>query len=102
VRNRYDSLNTSFITFLKQIISRCEISKTPLSFCGEDAGRPIEAICLAAIGIRSLSMRAPSIGPVKSLLRKVNLNDIKTVINSSINDGESSVRQAVINHLNGR
>jgi signal transduction protein with GAF and PtsI domain len=39
---------------------------TPLSFCGEDAGRPVEAMCFAAMGLRTLSMRPASIGPVKS------------------------------------
>ena len=57
VRRRYDTLNVSFLGLIEQIVERCAISDTPLSFCGEDAGRPVEALCLAAIGLRSLSMR---------------------------------------------
>ncbi len=45
-----------------------------LSFCGEDAGRPVEAVALAALGFRTLSMRPASIGPVKSLIRRVDLD----------------------------
>ncbi len=39
-----------------------------LLVCGEDAGKPIEALCFAAMGLRELSMRPASIGPVKNIL----------------------------------
>jgi len=73
-----------------------------LSFCGEDAGRPIEAMCLAAIGLRSLSMRPASIGPVKSLLRRVNLEDVRQVILEAQERGDESARQAVMEWLRER
>ncbi|SFK51293.1 phosphoenolpyruvate--protein phosphotransferase [Shimia haliotis] len=99
VRRRYDTLNVSFLTFLEGIVNRCVDTDTPLSFCGEDAGRPIEAVCLAAIGMRHLSMRPASIGPVKSLLRRVNLAEIKAVIDEARISGEQSVRPAVMTYL---
>ena len=43
VRRRYDTLNVSFLSLIERIVERCEESGTALSFCGEDAGRPIEA-----------------------------------------------------------
>jgi len=64
VRKRYDTLNVSFLTFLEQVVKRCAETGTKLSFCGEDAGRPIEALCFAAMGIGMLSMRPASIGPM--------------------------------------
>ena len=67
VRRRYDILNVSFLHFLRHIVGRCEETGTALSFCGEDAGRPVEALAFAALGIRGLSMRPASIGPVKAL-----------------------------------
>ncbi len=99
VRKRYDSLNVSFLSFIEQIVERCSLSQTPLSFCGEDAGRPIEAVCLAAMGMRTLSMRPASIGPVKSLLMKVNLEDLRRVIFESRHRGDQSVREAVMRYL---
>ena len=68
---------------------------TPLSFCGEDAGRPIEALALAAIGFRSLSMRPASIGPVKALLRKVDLAGARAVIDAARRAGQRSARPAL-------
>lgn len=95
VRRRYDTLNVSFLTFLEQIVARCAETDTPLSFCGEDAGRPLEAACFAAIGLRSLSMRPASIGPVKHLLRKTNLKELAATIDAARESGAQSVRPAV-------
>lgn len=99
VRRRYDTLNVSFLTFLEGIVKRCEETDTPVSFCGEDAGRPVEALCFAAIGLRTLSMRPASIGPVKSLLRRCNLEDVRKVINEARDAGEMSVRSAVMEYV---
>jgi phosphotransferase system enzyme I (PtsP) len=97
VRRRYDTLSTSFLTFLDNIVKRA--GDTPLSFCGEDAGRPIEALCLAAIGFRTLSMRPASIGPVKHLLRRVDLSEARAVIDAARARGEDSVRGPVMEWL---
>ena len=99
VRRRYDTLNVSFLTFLEGIVKRCEETETDLSFCGEDAGRPIEALCFAALGFRSFSMRPASIGPVKSLLRRSRLDEVRDVIEMARDRGEMSVRPAVMAYL---
>jgi phosphotransferase system enzyme I (PtsP) len=102
VRRRYDTLNVSFLTFLEWIVRRCEDTETPLSFCGEDAGRPVEAMCFAAMGFRSLSMRPASIGPVKHLLRRTNLAEVRKVIDEARASGAQSVRPAVMEWLRGK
>ena len=102
VRRRYDTLNVSFLSFLEQIVERCANTGTDLSFCGEDAGRPVEALCLAAIGLRTLSMRPASIGPVKSLLRRSDLGEVRKVIRDARHRGDMSVRPAVMEWLRGQ
>ncbi len=102
VRRRYDTLNVSFLTFIERIVKRCIRTNTPLSFCGEDAGRPVEAACFAAIGLRSLSMRPASIGPVKSILRRSNLQELRKVIHDARHCGDQSVRPAVMEYLRGK
>ncbi|WP_373635680.1 phosphoenolpyruvate--protein phosphotransferase [Yoonia sp. SS1-5] len=99
VRRRYDTLDVSFLSFLAQVVKRCADSGTPLSFCGEDAGRPVEALCLAALGFRSLSMRPASIGPVKHLLRRVDLGEVRKIMDGAIKKGDQSVRRAVADWL---
>ena len=98
VRRRYDVLDTAFLGFLEQILARCRAADTPVSFCGEDAGRPVEALVFAALGFRMLSMRPASIGPVKHLLRRVRLDDVRAVIDSARAEGQS-VRTAVTEWL---
>ena len=99
VRRRYDTLNVRFLTFIEHIVSRCEASNTRLSFCGEDAGRPVEAVCFAAMGLHTLSMRPASIGPVKHLLHRVNLVTLRDVIEQARKGGKQSVREDVMAYL---
>lgn len=102
VRRRYDMLNTSFLTFLEHIIARCARTGTHLSFCGEDAGRPIEALCLAALGLRTLSMRPASIGPVKHLIRRTNLAELRQVLYAARDGGATNLRPAVMDWLSSQ
>lgn len=102
VRRRYDTLNVSFLSLVEHVVERCRETGTPLSFCGEDAGRPIEAMCFAAIGVRTLSMRAASIGPVKSMIRQSNLDDVRGVIHAARESGSQSVRPAIMEHIASR
>ena len=96
VRRRYDTLSLSFLSFLEQISNRCAESATKLSFCGEDAGRPIEAAAFAAIGIKNLSMRPASIGPVKHILLQTNLDSVKAAIKQAHLDGAQSARNHIL------
>ncbi len=99
VRRRYDTLNVSFLSFLEQIVGRCDAAGTPVSFCGEDAGRPIEALSFVAMGLRRLSMRPASIGPVKRLLRAVDLTEATETINEARASGRQSVREPFLKWL---
>ncbi len=99
VRRRYDTLNVSYLSLIEMIVRRCDETLTPVSFCGEDAGRPIEALCFAAMGLRAMSMRPASIGPVKHLIRRVNLSEVRAVIDASRESGVQSVRGDVMDWL---
>jgi phosphotransferase system enzyme I (PtsP) len=99
VRRRYDTLNVSYLRFIGHIAERCRETGTPVSFCGEDAGRPVEALCLAAMGLRTLSMRPASIGPVKHLLRRVSLDEARAVIDGAMEEGAQTVRPAIMDWL---
>ena len=83
----------------EQIIARCAANNTALSFCGEDAGRPVEALALAALGLPTLSMRPASIGPVKHLIRRANLRELREIIVNARDAGAQSLRPAVTAYL---
>ncbi|WP_313135362.1 phosphoenolpyruvate--protein phosphotransferase [Paracoccus jeotgali] len=98
VRRRYDTLSEPFLALLEEVIGRCEAADVPLSFCGEDAGRPVEALTFAALGIKRLSMRPASVGPVKHLIRRTDLRDLRVRINEARQNGKP-VRRAVTEYL---
>ena len=93
VNPRYDTLNHSFLDLLGQIVQRCDDIGTRLSFCGEAAARPVDALALSAIGFRELSMRAAAIGPVKQALISADLNDVRAVITESRNNQDTCARE---------
>jgi len=95
VRKRYDTLNFSFLALLERIVGRCAGMNTPLSFCGEAAGRPIEALALATIGFRELSMRPVAIGQVKRTLRSADLRVAREVMETARASGATSARPAL-------
>jgi phosphotransferase system enzyme I (PtsP) len=92
VRQRYDLLNFSFLRMLRQIVDRCDRAGTPLSFCGEAAGRPLEALVLSAIGFRELSMRPAAIGPVKRALLAADLAGLRAAMERADSAGATSAR----------
>jgi phosphotransferase system, enzyme I, PtsP len=101
VRRRYDTLDTGFLRLIEQIIRRCADTATPLSFCGEDAGRPIEAAVMAALGLRMLSMRPASVGPVKALLRQIDLTELRALLDEVLAGPAQTARPAVMDWLAG-
>ncbi len=95
VRRRYDTLNVSYMSFIELIADRCDKFETPVSFCGEDAGRTVEGLAFAAMGLRILSMRPASIGPLKRLIRYVDMSKTKAIIDEARASGSQSVRPAL-------
>lgn len=62
-------------------------------------GRPIEALTFAALGIRRLSMRPASIGPVKHLIRHVSITELRGVVNEALDSGMPNIRRPVTEWL---
>ncbi len=99
VRRRYDTLALSFLTFVQKIVIRCAEAGTPLSFCGEDAGRPVDALAFAGLGLRSLSMRPASVGPVKDLIRRADLGEVAEIIATARRQGLENLRPRLLSYV---
>ncbi|MDO5712708.1 MAG: hypothetical protein Q4P32_13365, partial [Micrococcales bacterium] len=102
VRRRYDTLSSPFLRLIAQIVARCDEAGVPLSFCGEDAGRPLEALTFAALGIHRLSMRPASIGPVKAAIRSTDLAALRCVIDAELASGRPNLRGVMTEWLSAR
>jgi phosphotransferase system, enzyme I, PtsP len=84
---RFDPLAPAFLRALRTIAQAAEAAGKPLTLCGEIAGRPLDALVLAALGYRSLSMTSPSIGPVKAAIRALELDPLKQRLDELIDCG---------------
>ena len=92
VADRYDVLSPAILNFLRYVARECRKAGVPLGVCGEMAGRPLEAMALLGVGIRSLSMSAACIGPVKAMVRSVFLPAVEDYMASLYHLPDRSVR----------
>ncbi|MEX0590850.1 MAG: phosphoenolpyruvate--protein phosphotransferase [Xanthobacteraceae bacterium] len=68
VSDRFDPLSAPVLRALKSVVDAGKAHGKPVALCGELASRPLEAMALAAIGYRTLSVSAAAIGPVKAMV----------------------------------
>jgi phosphotransferase system, enzyme I, PtsP len=73
---RYDPLSAPMLALLREVIASTQAAGVSLSMCGDMAGNPIEAMALIALGFRTLSMAATSIGPVKTMIRSLDVGEV--------------------------
>jgi len=73
---RYDPLSAPMLALLREVIASAQAAGVSLSMCGDMAGNPIEAMALIALGFRTLSMAATSIGPVKTMIRSLDVGEV--------------------------
>ncbi len=92
ISDRYDVLSPGMLSFLRWLVERCDLAGKPVSVCGEMAGRPLEAMALLGIGVRTLSMSAPSVGPVKAMVRSVRLPQLQEFMGELLNLPDHSLR----------
>ncbi len=73
VSDRYDLVSPSALRFLKEVSDACTTHGIRMSACGEATGSTLSALCFVALGFTALSMSAGSIGPVKQMVRSLDL-----------------------------
>jgi phosphotransferase system, enzyme I, PtsP len=87
---RYDILSRPALGLLSHIVR--EAGDTPVSVCGEHAGRPLEAMALIGLGYRRLSMPASGIGPVKRMALALDAGAVAALIEQLMHDRAADVR----------
>ena len=92
VSDRYDPLSPPFLRALAEIQQKCADSATPVSVCGELAGRPLEAFALITLGYNRLSAPAGGVGPVKRMILSADLNAARRGMNVLLGSSAGSVR----------
>ncbi len=92
VSRRYDMLNPASLTLIRQIVHSAAESGGEVSLCGEMAGRPLDAMALIGLGLRTLSMSPGQIGPVKMMIRSLNCAEISQYVDKLCGRTDHSLR----------
>ena len=92
VSRRYDNLNPASLTLIRLIVQSAAENSGDLSLCGEMAGRPLDAMALLGLGIRSLSMQPGQIGPIKMMIRSLNLGEVSAFVDRLCGRTDHSLR----------
>ena len=89
---RYDWLSPTVMRFLSRIVKTVAGSKVTLGVCGEMGGRPLEAMALLGVGIERLSITPAGVGPVKAMIRSLDLATLRRDIPAILAQPSSSPR----------
>jgi len=92
VADRYDPLSPPALRVLQRIQEACVETGTPVSVCGEMAGRPLEAFALVALGFEALSMPPMGIGPVKQMVLSCDREAARRGVEALLKATQGSVR----------
>ena len=88
---RFDTLSVPFLRVLKQIADAGVRNHTPVTLCGELAGKPISAMALLGLGYRSISMSPASIGPVKAMMTELPLSELTAFLDENLSGPAASL-----------
>ena len=87
-----NDLTVAPLRVFAELVKACARHKTPLTLCGEMAGRPLEAMALIGLGYRTLSMAPASVGPVKTMILGLHVGAVQQLVERFVRDGKGSLR----------
>src|SRR5687767_11533842 len=73
---RYDWVSPAILRFLRRLVAASVGHPVQLGVCGEMGGRRLEALAQLGLGITRLSITPAAVGPIKELVRKVDMKEI--------------------------
>jgi phosphotransferase system enzyme I (PtsP) len=92
---RYDWLSPSILRFMRRVVREVVGHPVDLAVCGEMGGRRLEALALLGIGIRRLSITPAAVGPIKELVRQVDLGEIGAAMEGWLAQPPASLRETL-------
>ncbi len=92
VNKRYDTLSPPLLNALSWLVEKCRAARVPLSLCGDMASRPLDAMALVALGVETLSMPAAAIGPVKAMVRSLEMSRASAYLGQIVRSRDHSLR----------
>ncbi|HEV2301571.1 MAG TPA: phosphoenolpyruvate--protein phosphotransferase [Stellaceae bacterium] len=95
---RYDLLSAPMLALFREVVAKSRAAQVPLSVCGEMAGNPLEAMALIALGFRTLSMAPTAIGPVKMMIRSLDVGRLESYLDEIGGRPDHSLRSKLEAH----
>ncbi|CAN5238345.1 phosphoenolpyruvate--protein phosphotransferase [soil metagenome] len=95
VSDRYDPLSPPALRALQSIQKACAETGTPVSVCGELAGRPLEAFALITLGFTRLSAPAGGVGPVKRMILSADVAAARRGMLNLLGSSAGSIRNEI-------
>ncbi|MBB4955738.1 phosphotransferase system enzyme I (PtsP) [Agrobacterium vitis] len=86
VSDRFDILERPFLRILRDIVRAADRHDTPLTLCGEMAGKPLCSMALFGLGFRSVSMSPTAIGPIKAMLLQLDVGALADQLNALLDE----------------
>ena len=77
---RYDWLSPAILRFVRRIVRSLEGKSVDITVCGEMGGRQLEALALLGLGVERLSITPASVGPLKAMIGKCNVAEIRAAM----------------------
>ncbi|HUN11971.1 MAG TPA: phosphoenolpyruvate--protein phosphotransferase [Rhabdaerophilum sp.] len=87
VSARFDALHPAFLRALGRVAALATQKGKRVSICGEMAGKPLEAMALLGLGFRSFSMSPTGIGPIKALVRAIEVKALQEFVAARLAEG---------------
>jgi phosphotransferase system, enzyme I, PtsP len=92
---RFDWLSPAILRFLKRVIDQAKAANVPVTVCGEMGGRSLEAVALIGLGIEQLSITPAAIGPIKAMIRSLDIEAAQKVVADLMKTPPPSLRSAL-------
>jgi phosphotransferase system, enzyme I, PtsP len=89
---RYDWLSPAILRFLARVTTAAKAAKVPVGVCGEMGGRPLEAMALIGLGVDRLSITPAGIGPVKAMIRSLNIAKLRAELPAMLANPSANLR----------
>ncbi|MBS0504245.1 MAG: phosphoenolpyruvate--protein phosphotransferase [Proteobacteria bacterium] len=89
---RYDWLSPAILRFLRRVVTPARAQGVPVTVCGEMGGRTLEAMALLGLGIDRLSITPIAVGPIKAMVRSLDLAKLRTKMDDWLDHPPESLR----------
>ena len=92
---RYDWLSPAILRFIRRVTTQARAAGVPVRVCGEMGGRPLEAMALIGIGIEDFSITPAGVGPIKAMVRSLDVGKVRTRMEQLLEKPPANMRKVL-------